>query len=152
MYLPSRSKNFGIGKEIGGSVYVHRAYEDVLPQGLFLPAKKHLGDFEYTVIKFNTRTNAVTFIQVPDFDTVDEPTMGDQLLVRPDGTTKLMRAPADPWIYHHKWLMVGDDYTGFSIERAKERSRKWMALDGIDHSRIGKRSYWRTHVLPRLQE
>jgi len=151
MILPERSRVFGIGKSIGGSVYVHRAYEYVLPQEFLLTAKQHLKGFEYTVVKFNTRTNAITFVHSPDFDTAHEPTVGDQLLVRSDGSVKHMKAPADPWIYHHKWLVVGDDYTGFSVEQAKERSRQWMRLEGLDSSRIGKRSYWHQHVVPRLE-
>ena len=37
--LPKRSKRYGVGKEIGGAVYVHRRYEHVLGPR----SKKHGG-------------------------------------------------------------------------------------------------------------
>jgi hypothetical protein len=51
---------------------------------------------------------------------------------------------------HHKRLFVADDYDGFDVEASKQRSRKWLALDGIDFRRIGKKSFWEQSVVPRL--
>ena len=60
--LPVRSRRFGIGKEIGYAVYVHRQYEELLG-GTVEWAKRHLPEhFEYTVVKLNQRTDAVSFI------------------------------------------------------------------------------------------
>jgi hypothetical protein len=67
-----------------------------------------------------------------------------------NGSVAFRRATVDPWIYHHKWLFVADTYTGFDVETAKEHSRRWLWLDGVDYRRIGKRSFWQTHVVPRL--
>ena len=58
--------------------------------------------------------------------------------------------PSDPFIYHHKWLFVKDDYDGFDVEESKTRSRAWMALTDIDRTRIGKKSYWEGTVVQRL--
>jgi len=48
-------------------------------------------------------------------------------------------------------LFVDDDYQGFDVEASKERSRQWIALGDVDRSRIGKASYWKEHVVPRLK-
>ena len=92
----------------------------------------------------------VSFIQSDDFDDSDEPTVGDVYTVKTNGSVVYRRASVDPWIYHHKWLFVADTYDRFDVEAAKERSRRWLALDEIDYRRIGKRSFWQMHVVPRL--
>lgn len=149
--LPQRSRRYGVGKEIAGKAYLHRRYEDVLGKPIE-DAKRHLPeDFAYDVVKLDKRTGTVSFIQSPDFDTADEPTVGTLITVKPDGSVTRRGQLADPQIYHHKWLFVADDYDGFDIEASKERSRQWTALDGIDRSCIGRRSYWEQHVVPRLE-
>jgi len=149
---PTRSVRFGVGKEIGGAVYVHCKYEDRL--GDAVPtAKKHLPeDFEYDVVKYNYRTGAVSFVQCPEFNISTEPTVGDMLTVDAEGGVRRRRQPRDPEIYHHKWLFVADDYAGFDIEASRRRSLAWMRLEGIDRKRIGRKSYWDNFVIPRLND
>lgn len=150
MRLPQRSRRFGVGKEIGGCVYMHRTYEHLLGP-VAEDAQAHIpDDFPYTIVKLNLRTYAVSFVTCPDFDTADEPTVGAIWTVSPDGATSFLAPPTDPYIYHHKWLMVGDGYTGFAVSEAVARSREWLALEGVDVRRIGRRSYWNEIVLPRL--
>ena len=60
------------------------------------------------------------------------------------------RCYRDPPIYHHKWLFVRDDYDGFDVAESRTRSERIMMLEGVDHSRIGKRQYWIDNVLPML--
>ncbi len=149
--LPKRSARFGVGKDIGGTVYLHRKYEDKLGT-VFLVAKTHLaGDFDYRVVKFNYRTGAISFVQCTDFDTAPEPTVGDIVTVDAKGNVRRRRQPRDPEIYHHKWLFVADDYEGFDVEASRQRSVAWMRLDGVDRKRIGRKGYWEQHVLPRLK-
>lgn len=148
--LPTRSRRYGVGKEIGGSVYVHRQDEERLGATVVW-AKRLLPDaYTYDVVKYNRRTRAVSFIQCPEFDAEPEPSIAGVLTVRADGTLKRQAASSDPPIYHHKWLFVGDEYTGFDVEDSKRRSAAWLALPDVDKSRIGRRSDWQTHVVPRL--
>lgn len=150
--LPRRYGATGVGKMIGGGLYVHRDYESVaVPQEILSTAQAQLDGFDYNIVKYVPKTGAVTFIQSPDFDTADEPMVGPGLLVKPDGSKKVIKPPADPWIYHHKWLWVDDSYTGFDVGASKQRSLQWMSLPDIDYSRIGKKSFWEREVLPRLQ-
>ena len=150
--LPSRSKTYGVGKSIGGCIYIHRQYESVFGE-ILLRAKNHISEnLEYTVVKFNRLTGAVSFINSPDFDTAHEPTVGQVLTVRSDGTVAKRKQLNDPYIYHHKWLFVRDDYEGFDVEQSKDRSRRLLAMSDVDRKRIGKQSYWVTHVLPRVHQ
>ncbi len=151
--VPSRSRHFGVGKEVGGCIYVHRAYEHVLPESVLESAKAVLpSEFSYQVVKYNVRRGSLSFVTSPDFDTAPEPTVGESILVRVDGSSSC-RAPArDPEIYHHKWLMVADDYTGFDVEASKRRSGAWMQLPNVDRRRIGRKRYWQAQVVPRLAD
>lgn len=150
--MPKRSKRFGVGKEIGGSVYIHRLYEEGIRRILLQPWPDLTGSFAYTIVKYNLRTHSITLIHSPDFDTVDEPMLGECWTIPIARPPAYRSQPTDPFIYHHKWLMVADDYEGFDVRASIERSRRWLALPGIDKSRIGRRSFWMTHVVPRLTD
>ena len=150
--LPTRSRRYGVGKEIGYATYVHREYEHLLGDTVAW-AKRHLPEhFSYTVVKLNGRTDAVSFIDCPGFDCEDEPVITAIIVVSADATVQRRSLPADPYIYHHKWLFVADDYLGFDVAASKERSRQWIGLGGVDRSRIGRLSYWQEVVVPRLDE
>lgn len=148
--LPTRNKSTGVGKRMGSDLYVHRDYESVLPQEELQRAKELAATPDYTLVKYNAKNGNITFIQSPDWDTADEPMVGPARLVRADGVVKDITPHGDPWIYHHKWLFVGDEYRGFDVNKSKARSAEWMSLPDIDYSRIGKKSFWEKFVLPRL--
>lgn len=147
---PSRSLKYGVGKEIAGKIYVHRDYANRLGAVVAKAAKRLPDDFEYAVVKYDTRSGAISFIASLDFDTASEPTVGDVITVLSDGTTRRRSQRADPQIYHHKWLFVADDYAGFDVEVSKCRSATWLVLEDVDKSRIGTRSHWDEHVVPRI--
>lgn len=141
------------GKRIGGSVYLHRSAlrgseqaEAVAKASELLPPS-----FAWDVAKVNERNGAITFVAVPDFDTADEPSVGDAIRVTAAGELAEQPAAADPWIYHHKWQMVREDYAGFSVARSRARSAAWESLEGVDRSRIGKRSWWKQNITARLE-
>lgn len=46
--------------------------------------------------------------------------------VRSGGTMKLHHALADPYIYHHKWLFVAEDYREFDVAKSQDRSVSWL--------------------------
>ena len=150
--LLERSKRFGVGKEIGDAVYVHRQYEEFLGSTVAWAKRWLPDDFPYHVVKYNQRTLNVSFIRCSGFDSEPEPAVEAVLVVSADGSTQRRPLPDDPYIYHHKWLFVADDYSGFDLQESKRRSSAWMSLPDVDKSRIGRRSYWETHVVPRLAE
>lgn len=146
--LPQRSKKYGVGKYIGGAVYVHRDYADSLPNDVLQLASLLPVGLRFVVIKYNEINGNVSFIESADFDTADEPEVGDVATVSPEGSVRLRKRLSDPYIYHHKWLFVSDDYVGFDVERSKLRSILWTAFPAIDRRRIGRKSYWEKEVVP----
>jgi hypothetical protein len=145
-----RRSSLGVGKDIGGAIYLHRQYKDKLPdQKGFLEAEQiaiRNGFKDYNAIKWS-KPSTYTFIECVGFDTEDEPEVGDYITVKPDGHFKVGYSGA---IWHHKWLWVMDGYTGFDVNASKERSRKWLSIPGIDFSRIGNREYWNRNVVPKI--
>ena len=150
MTLPKRSKRYGVGKEIGGAIYVHQLYERVLGEAVPAARRRLPAGWRYTIVKLHLARRIVTFVQSPDWDDSPEPTVGDCWTVRADGTVTFRRQADDPFIYHHKWLFVAEGYDGFDVSASVEHSRRWMALANVDRSRIGRKSYWLREVVPRL--
>lgn len=148
--LPKRSSRFGVGKDIGGAVYLHRDYEERLGNAI-VEAKARLPEtFDYHVVKYNYLTGTFSFVQCIDFDSATEPTVGDIMTIDGNGDIRIRRQRCDPEIYHHKWLFVGDDYAAFDLNESRQRSITWMQLDGIDRRRIGRKGYWEKVVISRL--
>jgi len=135
-----RSRKLGVGKEIGGAVYLHRSYERLVGSDLRRAKRILPPGFRYDVIKWRPDTGAVSFVSCPGFDSEPEPAAGDVFVVA-GGQGRLRKAPEDPWVYHHKWLFVADDYRGFDVAASRSRSGSWAGR-GVDRSRIGRRSQW----------
>lgn len=116
-------------------------------------ALDHLPEhYEYSVVKLNQRNDSVSFIQCPGFDVEHEPAITAIIVVNATGQVQRRTTPEDPYIYHHKWLFVPDDYRGFDVAESKARSEQWIALGGVDRSRIGRLSFWEKNVVPRLNK
>lgn len=145
-----RDKKIGVGKNMGGTIYAHRNYEnEIIPNDVLATAKAQLQhnepDFPYTAIRYDRKSGDVAFIESKDFDIQDEPTVGRSFLVKSDGSTRMTPPSGDPLIWHHKWMWVKDDYPGFDVTAAKQRSIEWKDKLGKNKdisSRIGRKSYW----------
>lgn len=126
----ARSSKYGVGKEIGGSIYVHKNYADlVVPSTLLKSAETILHDkypeFEYSCIKYDPKLKVIAFQESPDFDTAREPKVGDYVIVKPDGSTKTGHSD---YIYHHKWLWVKNSYAGFDVADSWNWSKQWLSV------------------------
>ena len=132
----------GVGKEIGGEIYLHRQYEKLIPdQKALKHAKSFLPkDFAYNVVKFDLKDpSRMTFFRSPDFDTADEPAAGEAYTVRKEGIIQHRDYKS---IWHHKWCWVGDDYKGFDVDESFDRSRRWIMIPNLDTSVIGNPDRW----------
>ena len=148
-----RSPKYGVGKQVGNTIYLHNSVEDRLPTEILVSAKDKLpNDFNYTIVKYDESNGNVTFIQSPDWDTSDEPIVGDAILIRGDGTERFIPQKKSPQIYHHKWLFVNDSYSGFNTEESKNRSISWLKVPNIEFNKIGYKTYWDTNVVPHINE
>jgi hypothetical protein len=133
------------GKTVGYKTYVHRDYAHLIVDvEKIRKAEKIAGITEYTTIRYDRLTESIAFQYSPDFDTADEPTLAWTVTVKSDGTVSRSEGSVNnPQIWHHKWMWVGDDYTGFDVEASKERSRLWEPLVSKEEkSKIGYKGYW----------
>ena len=148
-----KSPKYGVGKQVGSTIYLHKSVEDRLPKELLEKVKFKLpATFQYDIVKYDEKNDNVTFISSPDWDSADEPIVGDAFLIRRDGSTRYMKQKESPQIYHHKWLFVNDDYSGFNTEDSKERSSNWLKLPDIEFNKIGYKNYWDSNIVPHLNE
>jgi hypothetical protein len=154
--LEKVDKQYGVGKKMGNETYLHKSAMDVLPadvQARIAEAELPPGH-EWAIVKYNKKTGQISLIESYDWDTSHEPTVGNSLILKPDGTVKLHKAPvedANKTIYHHKWLFVRPGYTGFNYVESRLRSRTWQALGNLDSRRYGRKGFWQENVLPRLE-
>jgi hypothetical protein len=135
------------GKKIGGCVYVHRAYWVwAIPADLMYAAEENMNGLPvgYVGIKWNKKNDYLTFQWSPDFNHSHEPKVGKCVLVKPSGGMVVREPSADPMVWHHKWLWVGDDYEGFDVEASKRRSKLYEdKLTARQKYRMGRLSRWR---------
>ena len=141
-------------KKIGGNIYVHKSNIDELTEEqtdlvynalMFLRGTEH-PSHTYEIIKIDTKNIAVTFIESFNWDSAREPIVGNAYKVDCDGNVTMTKQKKNPQIYHHKWMFVADDYTGFDVDRSKDWSRKWQEAIPNDReikSRIGYKDFWK---------
>ena len=148
-----RSK-FGVGKVIGGRIYLHRDYVDRLPealQNLYYAAAASMKvvapEFTWNATAIDLKGDKVTLMEAPDFDTEPEPRVGVYWTV---ATGKPPKRGQTNQIWHHKWLWVDDDYKGFDVEESFRRSAKWLGFEDIPFSKIGKPELWQQFIAGRL--
>ena len=147
-----KSSIYGVGKQMGNTIYLHKSVEDKLPASLLKLAQSFIPpNFTYDIIKYDKSNGNITFISSPDWDNAPEPIVGDALLIRGDGTTRFIPQKSNPQIYHHKWLFVDDGYGGFNTTLSKERSKKWVGLPHIEFNKIGYKDYWVKNVIPLIE-
>ncbi len=178
--VPKRDKEFGVGKRMGDNLYFHISYaSEIIGIRKFNKAVRiakktfetkfaeHGGKLEVydtdngiQVIKYNKKMNKVSFMYCCEFDSTLEPGVTGYICVDLNTESGSIRNyKKDYPIYHHKWLMVRDDYKGFynfPMEVVKKRSEnieKIMncGLFDIDTKRIGMYSYWETYARPVLR-
>lgn len=138
-----RSK-YGVGKEIGGQIYFHKDYITDIPpaEKIYEKAVKILQEkypkFKWRCLMYDKKKpNTLRFDEAPDFDTAREPIPGVMYTVNVD--TGEVKERASVQIWHHKWMWVKDDYTGFNVDKSYEWSMTW--LQKIT-SPSGKKSKW----------
>ena len=145
--VPMPCSKTGVGKLIGGRLYLHRSAWDELPQEALGKALSKLpADFEPTVAKWDPKTGCLSFMECPGFASEEEPAIARSAKVFPEGAVSLAKAKADPQIYHHKWSFARPDCAEFDYYASALRSIEW-AKAPCDRSVIGTRSRWEADVV-----
>lgn len=143
-----RYKN-NVGKRIGGAVYFHRLYlKEMIPTVPPVAADliRTLIPEGFNIVKFVPK-KTLSIILSPDFDTAKEPRVQEVYTYHYEHDVWSYHSyfNDNPPIYHHKWVFVKDDYTGFDVEDAKLRSSyidAEMSRRKINRSKIGYLKYW----------
>lgn len=125
-----RFKKYDVGKYIKDCLYVHKQYApDVIPSNVWTTALDILHqvapNFEYNCIRYGLKTQSVCFQEAPDFDYAREPVVGDYITV--DTNKGVAKKGHSNSIWHHKWLWVKNDYSGFDVRRSWLWSKKWLS-------------------------
>lgn len=142
-------------KKVKNNFYVHKSnINELLPQvGEEFREKVRLTlmyfdikGIDYEVVKYNADNQTLSLIESPDWDTAMEPEVGDSWLVdlyhTPNKISKKNKRRTNPQIYHSKELFVADDYTGFDVVAAKQRTRQWKPVAKGLGTKIGNKLFW----------
>lgn len=129
-----RSRKYGVGKEIGGEIYFHKSYADeIVPSDILEDAIDILQDkfpnFRYNCMKYDPKRKRIAFQECPDFDTAREPVVGDWIAIELDldGSFNVTRGHSN-YIFHHKWIFVRNNYSGFNVKDSWNWSRTWLNI------------------------
>lgn len=136
-------------KKIGSTVYIHYSARRQLTKeqkDLLWKASNicKLGFNKSEIYKIDLKNERVSFIECDDFDVAREPQVGKSWVVDVEKNDYKEVKPKGQ-IYHHKWMFVEDNYTGFDIEESKRWSEKWQSVIPAEKSiksRIGYKKYW----------
>ena len=144
---PMPSKKTGVGKSIGGCLYVHQSAWDVIPEEVLRPALKALPDDANPVVaKWDEKNKTISLIESHGFCEEPEPSIQRAFKVSLSLAVSVTPEKKDPQIYHHKWNFVREDFKGFSYWRSMLRSISWAEIP-CDKSRIGVRSFWEKELV-----
>lgn len=137
-----------VGKQVGNSLYVHKLYADeVIPKAILQKADKILTaaypEFDYNCIMWDVKRNIIRFDESSDFDTAQEPHVGEYIVIALSGNQQPRKGYSNS-IWHHKWMWVKDDYTGFDVDKSKEWSKLWLSK--LDEPAKGTDLTWQSQL------
>ena len=138
--------DYGVGKRIGKKIYFHADYAsavvptDILTNALQVAQQQ---GFQYNTMMYDEGTNAVRFDESKDFDFAREPSPGRMLTVYPDG--RVTRSKTDQ-IFHHKWLWVTPDYSGFDTAESQAWSATWLKANEGKSAPSGYTKQWNSKL------
>jgi len=146
-----------VGRYFDASVYVHKDFAHLIPHKIDMSVLERAinllpKDFTYDLIRYDRYLQNVSFIQVHNFDTDNDPVQGDSWYIKSDwklsrgDTHRFTSAKKDPQIYHHKWVYVPENYSGFNWQDAFQWSERWMSRRynaGFTSAQLARLSYWK---------
>lgn len=137
-----------VGKAVGHRIYIHKLYADeIVPKAIWTKANEMLTkaypDFAFNTVMFDPVAKTVRFDEAPDFDTATEPHVGDFVEINLSGQPPIRTGHSDS-IWHHKWMWVKDDYTGFDVDKSKEWSKLWLSK--LDEPAKGQEIHWKSQL------
>lgn len=150
------------GKRVGQYLYIHTSAIESLPENIrdnisyYSKLLKERYNFDcYDVLKIGIKSPTISFIQTIGWDDLPEPFITKVYKVATNGSITFHDYTKQNIIYHHKWMFVDPNYTGFDIDESKKRSEwethehviKMRKKDPTFKSKIGKYSFWKENVV-----
>lgn len=135
-------------KKVGTAMYVHKSNLNELLEKLSeterIRVKSIFNKFKkpFEIVKYDK--GKLSLIESDNWNTANEPNVGNSYCFSEASEAEYKTIKSSGKIYHNKWMFVANDYKGFDIEKAKERTILWNSIPDIkEHkSRIGNKSYW----------
>lgn len=137
-------------KEVRNNIYVHISNIDELKYRLtyaqFEQLRANLAGIasDFQILKYNTSDYSFSTICSPDWDTANEPIVGDSKHYNRNGMF-LSSRKGGTQVYHKKWQFVASNYTGFNIKAAFDRTallQRKLNLVQLKN-KIGNLVFWR---------
>ena len=112
---------------VGIVVYLHKNYAlELVPKEIYVKATRQLPKgFIFNTIVWSPTPQAIRFDKASNFNTEREPWPEIGYWVGVNGSIKQQVAGMNQ-IWHHKWLWVKDDYTGFNVQKSYDWSKEWL--------------------------
>lgn len=157
-------------KRMVSNIYTHISAFDMLSDDLKLLFEKsndivldycrkntefnnQMSDFKLDVLKIDSKSKCVTFIEAIGWDELSEPIIYKSVKIdlQKKIVGRIINSSTNPTIYHHKWMFVMDDYDGFDVGFSKLWSEYYMNLKLYNNmkiknksfsSKIGRVNYW----------
>ena len=136
-------------KKVANCYYVHKSslqeMLNIISDDYDKEEILHISKFtflKHEIIKYNSQQHKVSFIESPDWNTANEPTVGNSYCYNLKNASCCFRKGGTT-VYHSKELFVSNDYTGFDIQKAKERTKLWSSMVSKDEKKlIGNKKHW----------
>lgn len=123
---------FGIGKQVGSKIYVHISQHDkIISNNIWEDAVLILKSFGYKLDDFNCICYdlhdpvTVRFDEAKGFDTEREPVIDH--IIKVNTVKREIYERYSSQIWHHKWLWVTEDYSGFNVQESYKWSKLWLS-------------------------
>jgi hypothetical protein len=141
-------------KKVGYCKYVHKSnlaellnsVSDLEREPIKELISQHSTYWNFEVVKYDSKTKNLSLIQSLNWNTANEPTVGDSLIIN-IVTLKISisKMKTREQIYHQKELFVSENYSGFDVQKAKARTQLWKSkIQNLSQhkTRMGYRWYW----------
>jgi hypothetical protein len=120
--------NNNVGLNADSWITVQKNYtSEIIPFKEFMEAQKALDTsypvFQYELVSYNKSLKKIKFAYCPNFDTRKLPEIHSYVVYDfKDKDIEFVETEMTQAVFD-KWLLVKDDYTGFNVQEAYERSR-----------------------------
>ena len=110
-------------------IFPEKYMEEVIPRDILEKAIGSLNEYysyltlPFNAVVYNLKDKSIRFDESPHFDIDREPYAGCFVKVWADGSVGIDFTKS---IWHHKWLWVKDDYTGFDVKELYNWSKTWL--------------------------